>query len=45
MSWNKFRFKDRSEFSLVTKLAMEQGIETVEEFNKYLEKNYNHLRP
>jgi len=44
MSWNKFRFKDRNEFSLVTKLAMEQGVETVDAFNKFLEENYSHLR-
>ena len=44
MSWNKFRFKSIGEFLSVKDVAVKNGIETVDGFNKFLEENYKHLK-
>lgn len=41
MSYNKFIFESIDDFKTAQRLASQSGIKTVEQFNKYLEANYN----
>lgn len=44
MSYNKFLFKSFSDFKSVQDVAVDNGIKTAEEFNSFLEENYQHLK-
>ncbi len=44
MSYNKFLFKSFIDFKTVQDLASDNGIKTAEEFNRFLEENYKHLK-
>lgn len=44
MSWNKFRFRSIKEFQEVSILAIGCGLETMDEFEAFLEANYSHLK-
>ena len=41
MKYNGFKFKDLKEFQSVQMLAQKNGIETVVEFNQFLQDNYS----
>ncbi len=43
MKYNRFLFKDYKEFQAVQDLAIQNGIKTTGEFNKFLESNYSKL--
>ncbi|MEA2017798.1 MAG: hypothetical protein U9N59_05060 [Campylobacterota bacterium] len=44
MSYNKFKFKDFSEFKTVQDLAIANGLKTQQEFDNFLKENYQHLK-
>jgi len=41
MSYGKFKFKDKREFQHLQDLAISKGIETMSEFNKFIEEYFN----
>jgi len=44
MSYNKYLFESYADFRTAQVLAKESGYKTADEFNKFLETNYSHLK-
>ena len=43
MKFGKFIFKSFKQFQHIQNLAIDKGVETMEEFNKFLNSNYSEL--
>lgn len=44
MRFGKFRFNSFKEFQQLQNLAIENGVGTLEEFEKFLQANYSHKK-
>ncbi len=44
MSFNKYRFENFKHFITIQSLAAKNGYKTPEEFTRFLETNYSHLK-